>query len=595
MDRQFVRVFSRCVAGVWLACVMAMGAQPAVAQRAPAPQLFPSNTVVFLSLTSAADFKERFSATALGRMGRDPQLQPLLEQVYGTLAQAFQTVQDRVGASLDDLLAVPQGELAIGVVAREMQPPGVIALVEARDNIVTLNKLLQRAEVQLEERGAQRTSQVVGDVELVLYTLPAGPNGVQRRVAWCEKAGHLLLSNDQGLLQGMLEAWESGRADSLAQNPSYAAILSRCRSSADDAPQFIWYVDPIELVRTAGANNAQARVALAILPALGLDGLKALGGTVALSTEQYDYLTHVHVLLESPRAGVVELIALSNGDNTPPAWVPADAASYFSLNWDFARTYDKLERLIDSFQGQGAFARAVADRGRDRLGVDVRAELVSALEGRVVLATWIEKPVTLTSQATIIGLRLKDATAFQPVLDKITSRFAAQLSRQNYGGVPYYELNTALPNPNNQGEPRRPCIGIVGTDLVIADRTSAFHRAVAAASDPANSLAEALDYKLVASKISRHPGGTAAAMISFNRPEEGMRMIYDLLTAEQTREGLRRGAQQSELLRGLNQALEQNPLPPFAVLQQYLAPGGGVLSDDETGIHYTSFALRRKE
>lgn len=595
MDRQFVRVVWQCVTGVWLACAMTMGAQPAVAQRAPAAQLFPSNTVVFLSLTSATDFKERFGATALGRMGRDPQLRPLLEQVYGTLAQAFQTVQDQVGASLDDLLAVPQGELAIGVVAREMQPPGVIALVEARDNIITLNKLLQRAEALLEERGAQNTRHVVGDAEVVLYTLPGGPNGGQRQVAWCEKAGHLLLSNDRGLLEAVLEAWEAGSANSLSQNPSYAAILSRCRSSADDAPQFIWYVDPIELVRTAGANNAQARVGLAILPALGLDGLKALGGTVAMATEQYDYLTHLHVLLESPRAGVMELVALTSGDNTPPAWVPADAASYSSLYWDFERTYDKLERLIDSFQGQGAFARAVADRARDRLGVDLRAELLPGLEGRVVLATWIEKPVTLTSQATVVGLRLKDAAAFQPVFDKLTSSFAAQLSRQNYGGVTYYELTTALPNPNNQGEPRRPCVGILGSDLVIADRASAFHRAVAAASDPANSLAEALDYKLVASKISRQPGGPAAAMISFNRPEEGMRMVYDLLTADQTRERLRRGAQQSELLRGLNRAIEQNPLPPFAVLQQYLAPGGGVLSDDETGIHYTSFALRRKE
>ncbi len=595
MDRQFVRVVWRCVAGVWLAWAMAVGARPAVAERAPAAQLFPSNTVVFLSLTSAAEFKERFSTTALGRMGRDPQLQPLLEQVYGTLAEAFQAVQDQVGASLDDLLAIPQGELAIGVVAREMQPPGVIALVEARDNIITLNKMLQRAEALLEERGGQRTSQVVGDAELVLYTLPGGPNGGQPRVAWCEKAGHLLLSNDPGLLEGVLEAWESGSANSLSQNPSYAAILSRCRSSADDAPQFIWYVDPIELVRTAGANNAQARVGLAILPALGLDGLKALGGTVALATEQYDFLTHFHVLLESPRAGVMELVALASGDNTPPAWVPADAASYSSLYWDFEQTYDKLERLIDSFQGQGAFARAVADRARDRLGIDLRAELLAGLEGRVVLATWIEKPVTLTSQATVVGLRLRDAAAFQAVFDKLVSRFAAQLSRQNYGGVAYYELNTALPNPNDQGEPRRPCVGILGTDLVIADRASAFHRAVVASSDPANSLGEALDYKLVASKISRQPGGAAAAMISFNRPEEGMRMVYDLLTAEQTREGLRRGAQQSELLRGLNQALEQNPLPPFAVLQQYLAPGGALLSDDETGIHYTSFALRRKE
>ena len=37
-----------------------------------------------------------------------------------------------------------------------------------------------------------------------------------------------------------------------------------------------------------------------------------------------------------------------------------------------------------------------------------------------------------------------------------------------------------------------------------------------------------------------------------------------------------------------------DPLPPFPVLAQYLAPGGGMLTSDETGIHYTGFVLKRK-
>jgi hypothetical protein len=40
--------------------------------------------------------------------------------------------------------------------------------------------------------------------------------------------------------------------------------------------------------------------------------------------------------------------------------------------------------------------------------------------------------------------------------------------------------------------------------------------------------------------------------------------------------------------------LEQHPLPPFEVLQRYLAPGGTVVVDDDTGLHYTDFSLRRK-
>jgi len=64
--------------------------------------------------------------------------------------------------------------------------------------------------------------------------------------------------------------------------------------------------------------------------------------------------------------------------------------------------------------------------------------------------------------------------------------------------------------------------------------------------------------------------------------------------SEQTRQQLKTQADRNPLFRTLDAALEQHPLPPFEVLQRYLAPGGSMLVDDETGLHYTNFTLRRK-
>jgi hypothetical protein len=83
-------------------------------------------------------------------------------------------------------------------------------------------------------------------------------------------------------------------------------------------------------------------------------------------------------------------------------------------------------------------------------------------------------------------------------------------------------------------------------------------------------------------------------MLSFNRPEEGMRMIYDLAKAENTKEFLNSRGEENSFLKSVNKAMEDNPLPPFAVIAQYLAPGGGFLSSDETGFHYASFQMKRK-
>jgi hypothetical protein len=40
--------------------------------------------------------------------------------------------------------------------------------------------------------------------------------------------------------------------------------------------------------------------------------------------------------------------------------------------------------------------------------------------------------------------------------------------------------------------------------------------------------------------------------------------------------------------------MDKNPLPPFSVLQKYFAPQGSMVIDDETGIHFMDFTLKRK-
>jgi hypothetical protein len=83
-------------------------------------------------------------------------------------------------------------------------------------------------------------------------------------------------------------------------------------------------------------------------------------------------------------------------------------------------------------------------------------------------------------------------------------------------------------------------------------------------------------------------------LIAFDRPEEALRLWYDIATADTTRQRLSQGAENNRFFRTVNDALRDNPLPPFAVLARYLAPSGSLLTDDESGLHYVSFTLRRK-
>ena len=91
----------------------------APAARPPAWRLLPKTTALFVSVADAPDIVGRFQTTALGQMIQDPQVEPLVQHLYGSLVGAAATVQDRLGMTLPELLSIPQGELTVAVVVPE--------------------------------------------------------------------------------------------------------------------------------------------------------------------------------------------------------------------------------------------------------------------------------------------------------------------------------------------------------------------------------------------------------------------------------------------------------------------------------------------
>ncbi len=220
------------------------------------------------------------------------------------------------------------------------------------------------------------------------------------------------------------------------------------------------------------------------------------------------------------------------------------------------------------------------------------------------MVSLIERPARLGSQGMIFGAKLKDVEKAQATLDKLVARDAAMFTKSSYAGKPYFEIHLpgAAPTPSEKAPAdggsaltlagwQHPCCGILGDYFLLADRASFYQAAIVTLGDPSKSLATSLDYKLIASKLSRQ--AASPGMVSFSRPEQSLRWVYDLAASEDTRRMLAERGETSPLLGDLGKALEENPLPPFAVLEQYLAPGGSALTDDESGLHYQSFTLRR--
>lgn len=580
--------------GGWLGPVAAQVAQPAPPPRPTAPELLPTDTLALVRIPDMPLLVERFKRTALGQIGQDPRMQPLVAKLFAAALEAFQQVEDEVGLPLEQILQLPQGEVCVAFVAAPdlEQEAGLALIIDTKDHVANARKLMATAEEMAVRNGGGKSHERIGDDEITVFTGLA-----PQRVFAFEREGTFVFCSSRPLMETVLVNWAgNGIEKTLAENDNYNTLLNRCRGAGEETPQVVWYVDPIALVRRL-ASGSLAATGLALFPALGLDGLRAVGGTMSFATAEYDEAHHYHILLENPRRGVIDAVALGAGDMSPPSWVPPDCVSYSTLRWNLKHTLHVSGRLVDGIMGEGALEEQIRRRVNEPLGVDFLRDIVPHVTGRISYAQWVEKPVRINSVTNMVGIELHDAQTFKPILERTIQRQGIKFTKQHSGTSEFWAAKPFQPSRRRPSEtPLRdiaPCVGLLGSTLLITDSFAAYEEAVRSAANPEMGLDAALDFKLIASRISRQHGGDSPGMLQFARPEEGLRFWYDLATAEQTRERLARRAERERFFGSVQQALQDHPLPPFEVLAEYLSPGGGMITNDETGIHFMSLTLKR--
>jgi hypothetical protein len=455
-------------------------------------------------------------------------------------------------------------------------------------------------------RGASRETEMVGDTELVIYKAPQR----SRQLVHFRRGGKVVIATNADAARDVLARWDGEvEADDrpLSANQKFLTIMRRCRLGEEKRPQLSFYADPLELAEASTQGNFGARTMLAMIPALGLDGVQGVGGSITLAQDEYDVVTHLHVALESPRKGALEMLAMTSGDTTPEDFIPRDASTYMTVHWNVEKTFVTFGELFDTFQGDGALEQQIEVRLSEPLGVDFKDDVLAEFEGRFTQATWIEPPARVNSQSRLLAASLRDPKRFRKTLDRIAEKQGDRLKPRTYGSVSYYFME--LPRPGRRRpaeeeavpEDQRPnlrqpqlCLAILGDYFVATDSEPLLKHAVVARGDAGRRLANELDFKLIASKIKREAGRREPGMILFDRPEENIRLLYDLASSKDLRARMSRRGEDSGFYRAVSGALEDNPLPPFAALARYLAPGGGMMTLDDSGLHYMGFTLRRE-
>lgn len=621
---------------------------PVVAEHPEAEKLLPEKTVVFVKIKNVEEFTRSFMETGFMKMLQDEKVAPVVESLYGSAEDAYAQVEDSLGVSLDQLQTLLKGEVCIAVIADKDEGISVVMLADYKGNAETADKLLSFGESSAESGGAKLDSEDVEGVSI--RSIDGGDDDEQ--VHYFQKNDSLCASNNLDVAKLILARWmieeeEELSADlqeelaeklekrTLNRNRKFLNVINACDPDEDNPPQGIFFVDVFEIIK-ASQSGVAGTALVGILRGLGVDGLLGIGGSMTTDHEEFESIVHIHVALANPRAGLIKMLAIEPGDLTPEPIFPPNVANYFTANWNVMTSFNEVEKIYDLFNGEGALAEELEENFTENVGVDLKEDILAAMDGRISFAQVNIDSGSLNGQATILAAKLKDPNDFEDVFadirDGIEETAGGARARANsdnddqiftpqrYKGVEFYTL-PGPPTPEEveerraarnarrieQGqEPIRrrvqfqtrqvaPCLGIVGDYLVFTDSVEYMKLAITNNKNPDDILADDPDYKRLLREIKRQLDGKKPALITYQRPEETFRMLFEAVKDEQTQSAIKDRAEDNPFFDAMNKAFIDNKLPDFDDLVKYFKPTAGVMTNDETGFHYMAFSPKIEE
>jgi hypothetical protein len=547
-------------------------------------------------------------------MLQDPALAPWVQEGYGWWGSVLQTIQRRTGVGAGEWTSLFRGELTIGL-AEGTDQPALILLVDFGEEESRIQEILATVEKTVQSRGARLSTSTLAGIPVRVLERQTERT---ERLYYTVLEKTLLGASDSQVLETMLVAWAQRRANraqpsqetpsggeastkasngkslaTLQDSLEFNAVLAECRKIQKERPLLFWYVDPLNLLRVVGREDPNIQFVLLLAPIIGLDGISGAGGAVSAAIGPLDWFTQSHLLLPTPRVGALGLLSFGAADYTPPRWVPGECTNYFTVSWRLDEALQAVRTILDGFRGEGSLARDL-NRVSRFLGVDLEKELLPVLTGRIVTASYVDWPARRESRAQLTGLEVRDEAKAKEVVTRISERFANLFTKEAVGQYEFFVAERPLgPQQANLVSERRVCFGVLGGWILIADRKSAYQRAITTLEGVEDSLAQRSEFRELAARIDERVDPLQLAMMTFENPKENVRYLFELTQTDEGRRLLEEAARGQRIARAIVSLLNKQGLPPFAAVERYLVPQGSVLLSDETGLHYLTFSFRK--
>jgi hypothetical protein len=576
----------------WLA-VLALGRAAFADEAVSSERRLPKNVLAYVSLRNITDFKAQWARSLFGQLERDEALVEFRAEIEKQFAESSRQLEDQLGLSLAELLSIPHGEISAAAVVGQGGKISAVVFLDFGEREEAIQKLLVKASDAFENDGAKRNEEEIEDTKVIVFQKAAdeGDQKLQDSAAYFLKDSFLVLGTDQAVLKNVLTRWDGKHDRVLAENDVYRYIVDKCRDeNADALPQLVWFVDPVAIVQTAVSNPqqgfAQMAMVAGVIPALGFDKFRGLGGTFDLAHGDYDMVSRTLVYLDRPAKGVVNLVQFDPAAQAPPKWLSSEWMGFTSINWNIAKAYTAAEGLYDMFESPGAMAQTIQSLAdNDHFGgIHLKKDVLDQLTGVVHYVRDDSGEKAGSTEGFLFAAELKNVNAFRATLARLARLPGLKIEEREFQGETLYELSMGAAGGDEEEDagdakpPARFGIAVAEKHLMVASDVRLVERVLRGVGDR-ETLADSAPFKRVA---RRFPDQTS--MVSFSRQDVQFKQIYELLQAG--RAGM--------LADSPLATFDFSKLPDLDSLKKYMPASGGYMERDERGLKFTTFSLRNE-
>ena len=563
----------------------------------------PGSTLAFAKINNAAGLREALRQSQLGRLWDDPAMKPLRDDMAAKFEGADKETRGALGISLEDLLQLPQGPISLAVVGRSdaKVPIALVGSAEAGKNetvmLDVMTKLTRRAEGSGDFKSA---TEAFKDVTLHVIRSTKEEDKDAPPVIWTNQGSLFYFGSDADALKEYL-AHADGRTDSLAATDAFGRVQKKVGENA----QAVWFADiaqGLKIFARAAAENANQQGQAgnvqqieAMLGLTGLDGIRAVGGSLALNVGKYDTLTKTYVLAPAPTKGLLRIFSMPPTTLKPEPWVPESVASYESISWDLDNAYTAINDMANMVNPGllNVLEQQMAGPGGPPLSF--QKDLFGPLGDRISIVSDFKKQGSndddpTDDQRSLFAIALEDADGFRNTLNRILTITKANPKKREFQGTTIYDFE--IPEmPNAQGQAMQQfkgpiSVAIAKNTLFVATQTTLLEQVLRSGGP---TLAESSSFQAVAREAPDQ-----SSTLSYARPEEGLRQLYEMIKSGQFQKTMEQAAMAGgPEVPKFDQLIDKSKLPDFAAISKYLSQGGGygVMSDD--GFLSTGFTLRK--